>query len=169
MLGMRTRLSFTAKNGLIRQDDDAELHNGMSWSADGQSVFLADSNAGAIHVWLRSGIGVAWRRGAIRTHTEGLGLPGGAAIDAQGYYWCAVHGGARLRRYGPDGQLDRELPLPISKPTMCAFAGDDLDSLYVTSASDGMNSDQLRAEPHTGALFRLSVGVRGIARPHTAR
>ncbi|WP_298253484.1 SMP-30/gluconolactonase/LRE family protein [Bradyrhizobium sp.] len=160
--------SFTLQHGFIRQDDDAELHNGMAWSADEQRLFLSHSNAGVIHVFRFDP--ASGTLGPTFAHIPaGLGLPDGAAIDAEGCYWCAVHGGARLHRYRPDGQLDREIPLPVSKPTMCAFAGNDLDSLYVTSASDGMNSDQLCTEPHAGALFRLGVSVKGIARPHTVR
>ena len=87
----------------------------------------------------------------------------------EGFYWCAIHDGGRLNRYSADGKLDREIPLPVSKPTMCTFAGDNLDSLYVTSASDGLSDEQRRAEPHAGGLFRLSPGVTGIPRPYIAR
>jgi sugar lactone lactonase YvrE len=159
--------SFTLNDGLRREDDEAELHNGMALSEDCRRFFLSHSNAGSIYVFdfdLEAGL-----RGSgylFAQVPKSLGLPDGAAIDSEGGYWCAIHGGGRLRRYTPDGAVDREIPLPVSQPTMCAFAGDDLDTLYVTSASSGLDFAQLRAQPLAGALLRLRPGVKGIARPH---
>jgi hypothetical protein len=70
----------------------------------------------------------------------------------------ASHGGGRLRRYTADGKLGRDIPLPVSQPTMCAFAGDALDYLYVTSASDRLTPEQRRREPLAGAMLRLQPG-----------
>jgi L-arabinonolactonase len=38
-----------------------------------------------------------------------------------------------------------------------------LDTLYITSARDGLSAESLRAEPLAGALFAVAVGMRGIA------
>lgn len=161
--------SFTLDGGLRRENDEAELHNGMALSANGRRFFLSHSYSGSIYAFdFASDLGVLGSRTLFAQVPAELGLPDGAAIDAEGGYWCAVHGGGRLRRYEPDGRLDREIMLPVSQPTMCAFAGDDLDVLYVTSASDGLSAQQMRAEPTAGALLRLRPGVRGIARPYVA-
>ncbi len=52
------------------------------------------------------------------------GLPDGAAMDEDGCYWCAIHGGGALHRYDPAGRLVATVALPVSQPTMCAFVGD---------------------------------------------
>ena len=88
---------------------------------------------------------------------QNLGVPDGAALDEEGCYWLAIHGGGRLRRYRPDGQLDRELMLPVSNPTMCAFAGPALETLFITTASHGKSE-----EAHAGGLFRCRPGMRGL-------
>ncbi len=93
-----------------------------------------------------------------------VGIPDGAALDVEGGYWCAIHGGSRLRRYAADGSLSREVSLPVSQPTMCAFGGEDMATLYVTSAADGLDAEQLATEPHAGGLFRLRPGMAGIGR-----
>ena len=140
--------SFTLSGGLRPQDDSAELHNGMALSSDGRQFFLAHSRTGCIYAFdFDPEIGALGSRHLFAQVPSSVGLPDGAAIDAEGGYWCAVHGGGRLRRYSADGQFDREILLPVSQPTMCAFAGDELDVLYVTSASDGLDADQMRAEP----------------------
>ena len=153
--------SFTMEGGLKREDDYAELHNGMAIGVDGTQFFMSHSNEGKIFVRdfdaLSGTLGVPMEFARI---SSDVGIPDGAAIDADGCYWCAIHGGGRLRRYTPGGKIDREILLPVSKPTMCAFAGERLDLLYVTSASEGIGSN----EPMAGALLRLEPGVRGLER-----
>jgi sugar lactone lactonase YvrE len=162
--------SFTVGGGLQQHADVAELHNGMAWSADGRRFFLTHSFERAIYAYeFDPQSGTCGRKELFVHMPVGKGIPDGAAVDAEGCYWCAIHDGGRLNRYEPNGTLERELPLPVSKPTMCTFAGPELDVLYVTSASDGLSDEQRRAEPHAGGLFRLSPGVRGIPRPCIAR
>lgn len=158
--------SFTLDGGLRRENDEAELHNGMALSADGRRFFLSHSNSGLLYTFdFDPGRGLLGSRKLFARVPPETGLPDGAAVDADGGYWCALHGGSRLLRFDPCGQLDREIVLPVSQPTMCAFAGDDLDILYVTSASDGLKPEQINAQPLAGRLLRLRPGVRGIARP----
>jgi sugar lactone lactonase YvrE len=162
--------SFTLSGGLRFEHDCAELHNGMACSADDRRFFVAHSRSGSIYAYdFDPQIGLLGSRGLFARVPSTLGLPDGAAIDAEGGYWCAVHGGGRLWRYTADGHFDREILLPVTQPTMCAFAGDDLDVLYVTSASEGLDADQMHAEPHAGALLRIRPGVKGIARHYVAR
>jgi sugar lactone lactonase YvrE len=94
-----------------------------------------------------------------------VGLPGGAAIDTDGGSWLALHGGGKIRRYTASGEVDRAIALPVSQPTMCAFAGEDLGDLYVTSASDKLSEEQKRREPLAGAVLCLRPGERRIPRP----
>jgi sugar lactone lactonase YvrE len=156
---------FTLADGLQPVDDLAELHNGMAWSVNDEHFFLSHSNRRAI---IRYSYDLA--TGAIgdprpfASIPPDDGIPDGAAIDAEGGYWCALHGGGRLRRFNPDGTHDRDLPLPVSQPTMCAFGGEDLQDLYVTSATDKLTSAQLSAEPHAGAVLRLNGQNKGLCR-----
>lgn len=158
--------SFTLANGLETQPDRAALHNGMAWSVDGRRFFVSHSRSGEIFSYdFEPASGRLGERSTFATLPGTTGLPDGAAVDTAGGYWCAVHGGGRLQRYSADGVLDREVPLPVSQPTMCAFAGKALDALYVTSASDMLTAEQRRREPLAGALLRLRVNAVGIARP----
>ena len=155
--------SYTQAGGIRAEPDAAELHNGMAWSVDGSRMFLAHSQRREIYAFdIRGG-----RLGARRpfaTVPEGGGIPDGAALDTGGGYWCALHGGGRLRRFHPDGTVDRDIALPVSQPTMCSFGGPALDELYVTSATDKLTPAQRRAEPQAGTLLRLRAGERGVPR-----
>lgn len=157
--------SYTRTGGLKREPDAAELHNGMAWSADGRRFYLSHSYARQI--WAYDFDPVHGRLGARQLFAEvpeALGIPDGAALDTEGGYWCALHGGGMLRRYRADGRVDRDLALPVSQPTMCAFGGDRLDTLYLTSATDKLDDDARRREPEAGGIHRLSVGATGIPR-----
>ena len=161
---------FTRARGLVAQPDAAQLHNGAAWGLDGRTLMLAHSNEGAIHrhpydpAEGRIGIGQPFASVAATK-----GLPDGAAMDEEGCYWCAIHGGGVLHRYGGDGQLIGTVGLPVSQPTMCAFVGPALDRMVVTSATNGLTPEQRARQPLAGALLHLRPGVRGIPRPCVVR
>lgn len=162
--------SFTLDGGLRPEPDAAELHNGMAWSADSRALFLSHSNSRQIFMFdYELARGRLRNRRLFATIPEDDGIPDGAAIDVEGGYWCALHGAGKLRRFNPDGSVDRDINMPFSQPTMCTFAGEDLTTLYVTSASDKMSDADKRREPLAGALIRLSPGRRGITRAFVAR
>jgi sugar lactone lactonase YvrE len=162
--------SFTLQDGLRREADISALHNGMAWSPNGSSFYLSHSYSRRIFVHAydeqagRMGVGRAFARLPAR-----MGIPDGAAMDTDGGYWSACHGGGRLRRYRPDGMVDVEIPLPVSQPTMCAFGGDDLRDVYITSARDQLSPEQLAREPLAGSLLRLRSKRQGVARCSVAR
>ncbi|EQD55026.1 SMP-30/gluconolaconase/LRE domain protein, partial [mine drainage metagenome] len=84
------------------------------------------------------------------------GRPDGAAVDCDGCYWSALYEGSRLNRYDPAGRLIGEFPLPARCPTMPAFGGADLKTLYVTTAK--------AADGSGGGLYALQVEIPGL--PH---
>lgn len=155
--------SYTTAEGLRSEPDLAELHNGMAWSADGTRMFLSHSGRRQIHHFAYAG-GQMSDKTLFATIPEADGIPDGAAIDTAGGYWCALHGGGRLRRFNSDGTVDRTISLPVSQPTMCCFAGPELAELYVTTATDKLTAEQRRQEPLAGTLLRLRPGERGVPR-----
>jgi len=162
--------SFTLADGLRPEPDAAELHNGMAWSPDGRLFYLAHSQSQEVFAYaFDPASGRLGARELFAHIPDALGLPDGAAVDDQGGYWCALHGGSRLRRYTATGVVDRDITLPVSQPTMCAFGGALLDALYVTSATDKLTPEQRRREPLAGAVLRLRPGETGIARPCVLR
>lgn len=142
----------------------------MVWSGDGETLFLSHSKSREIIAfdYDENGGRISNRRIFAKIPAE-LGVPDGAAIDTEGGYWAALHGGGKLRRFHPDGSIDRDIDLPVSQPTMPAFAGEDLATLYLTSASDQMSAEAKAKEPMAGGLLRLDVGSRGVARPFLVR
>ena len=145
--------------------DGILVSNGLAWSPDGEIMYFTDSPRRTI--WAYPYDPATGDVGERRLFAEipdapGRGTGDGATVDAEGYYWSAEFRGGRLVRYAPDGGVDRMIDLPVSRPTACAFGGDDLATLYVTSAKIMLTRTELAAEPLAGALLALDVGARGL-------
>jgi L-arabinonolactonase len=143
---------------------DILISNSIAFSPNGRLMYFADTPLKKIFVFdYDPGMGaIANRRVFAEVGPEG-GSPDGSTVDADGCLWNAEWGGARVVRYTPDGRVDRVIPIPCSQVTCCAFGGDDLSTLFVTSARDGLSDAALAAQPHAGALFAVNAGVRGLA------
>ena len=97
---------------------------------------------------------------------EGVGIPDGLTVDAEGFVWSAHWDGWCVTRYDPDGRVDRVLNLPVPRPTSCCFGGPDFATLYVTSARIRLSARQLAEAPLSGSVFAVQPGVHGL--PETA-
>jgi len=92
------------------------------------------------------------------------GRPDGAAVDTDGGYWTCANDAGQLHRFRPDGRLDRSIAVPVSKPSMCAFGGPELEHLFITSIVPGAPVDGFDAALD-GAVLVTRPGARGIAEP----
>ncbi|MFL9927044.1 SMP-30/gluconolactonase/LRE family protein [Herbaspirillum lusitanum] len=89
------------------------------------------------------------------------GRPDGAAVDSEGAYWCAMFEGGRVLRLSPEGEILREIKLPAKCPTMVAFGGDDLRTLFITTGRNGRSEDELARFPLSGCVLSVQVDVAG--------
>ena len=90
------------------------------------------------------------------------GRPDGAAMDSQGNYWVAMFEGARLLQFSPVGSLLREVKLPVRCATMPAFGGDDLKTLFITTARQNRPPSELEAQPWAGCVLQMRVEIAGL-------
>jgi sugar lactone lactonase YvrE len=104
------------------------------------------------------------RRPFISTPDE-AGFPDGLTVDSEGGIWSARWGGWKVTRYDPTGKVEREIHLPVAYPTSCAFGGEHLDALYITSAWTALSMKQRKKQPYAGDLFRVNTGSKGLERP----
>ncbi len=145
-------------DGVTMQLDGIWVSNGLGWSPDGATMYYADSQARTIRAFdydHETGDIAAER---VLVEHRGDGVPDGLTVDVDGGIWSATWDGHRIVRYRPDGRLDREVRLPVAKPTSVAFAGPDLRTLVVTSARMQGTDGEL-----AGRVFLLDVGVQGMA------
>ncbi|VVQ08421.1 6-deoxy-6-sulfogluconolactonase [Pseudomonas fluorescens] len=139
--------------------------NGLGFSPDGRTMYLSDSHPLVQQIWafdydIDNGM-PSNRRLFIDMH-QFPGRPDGAAVDAEGCYWICANDAGLIHRFTPDGRLDRSLAVPVKKPTMCAFGGSRLDTLFVTSIRPGDDQDE---QSLAGGVFALDPGVKGLPEP----
>ncbi len=140
--------------------------NGIAWSPDARTRYFADSWSRTVYAQeFDAATGTTRNRRVFTVFPEDAGVPDGATVDAEGFVWYAHYDGWRIARYAPDGRLAREIMLPVQRPTSCQFGGPHLETLYVTSANNGLSAQELAKGPLAGSLFALDVGVRGLAEP----
>jgi sugar lactone lactonase YvrE len=152
-VGQRVGLS----NGPAFSPDGATLYWNDSWTRE-ILAFDYDDNTGSV---LNRRVHVAFHAD---TPPGSIAVPDGATVDDTGCLWVACCYGGEIRRYTPDGELDRRIDVPLESPTSVAFGGPDLDVLFVTSmaltAFPGASPIQSGL---AGCMLAVhSLGVRGI-------
>lgn len=141
---------------------DVTVSNGTGWSPDGRRMYYIDSPTRRIDVFdLRPGDPLPVNRRPLAVVEDGAGYPDGLTVDADGCVWVALWDGAAVRRYTPEGALDRVVELPVRRPTSCAFGGAGLTDLYVTSARKG----QAAPHPLSGSLLVVPGAGHGLVQP----
>jgi sugar lactone lactonase YvrE len=147
---------------IVRILDKVSISNGIDWSPDDTQMYYADSPTRRVDVFDWDPVaGMVSRRRPFVTLSPAEGVPDGLCVDADGHVWVALWGGGAVRRYRPNGVLDREVGLPVRYVTSCAFGGEELDELFITTATSDLNPAQLASEPMAGAIFRYQPRCQG--------
>jgi sugar lactone lactonase YvrE len=157
---------------LERMVGDITVSNGLAFSPDGRTMYRSDTTAHRVYALDFDGSDGSLSRQRVfaefpvKQPDQALsgygGRPDGAAVDAEGAYWCAMFEGQRLLRIAPDGRLLLDLPLPVRCPTMPCFGDADLRTLYLTTARHNRPAEELAAQPLAGAVLRCRVDVPGL-------
>ncbi|MDQ9171381.1 SMP-30/gluconolactonase/LRE family protein [Oxalobacteraceae bacterium R-40] len=164
------------KGRLTEQGSPVTVSNGLAFSNDSRTLYHADTTAHSVYRYdfdLEHGT-LSKRQPFVsfssdRSAATYGGRPDGAAVDSEGAYWVAMFEGARLLRYAPDGLLLQEMRLPVRCPTMIAFGGSDLRTLFITSASQNRSASELSSLPLSGCVLSLQVTVPGVSEHRYAR
>ncbi len=156
---------------------NAMVANALAFSPDGLTVYWADTPQHTIWAWDFDGATSAmtnqrifkqfapkpegWVSGMPANAGYG-GRPDGAAVDKQGNLWVAMFEGKRVVQLSPMGQELQSIEAPVTTCTMPAFGGDDMQTLYLTSARHNRSTEELAREPHMGCVFSLRVNAEGM-------
>ncbi len=148
-------------------DTDYIIPNGMAFSPDDRTMLLADSGKEVLYAYdFDLAAGAVSNRRVFFSTQQMEGRVDGATYDRDGYYWFALINGGAIVRLDPKGRIDRTVTLPVRRPSMCCFGGDDLDVLYVTTSSINLTPEELAGQPLAGALLAIhGLGARGMPEP----
>lgn len=142
------------------------ISNGLAWSPDGGTLYHADTPVRTISAYdFDAGSGAVSNRRTFARFDGATDRPDGGAVDSEGCYWSAFYRGGKIVRLSPTGDRLAEFAVPAMCPTMCAFGGADLRTLYVTTARQERPPDELAQFPQSGGVFAMRVDVPGLAEP----
>ena len=168
-----------------RMAGDATIANGLAWSPDAKTVYWSDTLRHMIQAWdwdadsnamsgqrmfhqfpLKPADWTYAASGATDAPAKKDGAayggrPDGADVDAQGNYYVAMYEGARLLKFAPGGELLGDIPAPVLCPTMPCFGGDDMKTLFLTTARHNRSPQELADMPLSGCVFSMRVDVPG--------
>jgi sugar lactone lactonase YvrE len=146
------------KFGLIKLAGGLLTSNGLAFSPDGRTLYHSDTPRFLVNRYdYDCASGAASNRRVfvqLKPTATDRGRPDGAAVDAEGCYWTALYEGGRVQRYDPNGKLMAEIPVPARCPTMPAFGGADLKTLFVTTARDAGGAG--------GGVYSMQVDAAGL-------
>jgi sugar lactone lactonase YvrE len=174
--GTLNEVDFTSSDGslyclshdgtLSTHDSNLKGPNGMGWSPDHKKMYLVDCFAQCIYAYdFEAEQGRISNRRIFAKIPPENGMPDGLTVDSQGFIWNAHWGGWRVTRYDPEGNIEREIKLPVKNVTSCIFGGDDLGDLYITTARYLLDENELKEQPLAGDVFRIRPGVTGLPDP----
>lgn len=146
------------KGELRRLFADITVSNSICFTPDGKTACFCDTATRQI---MKIALGPGgWPVGApelfVDLRAEGL-KPDGSVIDSDGNLWNAQWGRHRVARYTPDGRFADAVDLAAEQTSCPAFGGDDLNTLYVTSAADGLTGAA------DGLVYAVATASRGQA------
>jgi sugar lactone lactonase YvrE len=160
---------YCFERGILRDSGKrATVSNGVAFAIDGHTMYHSDTTSHQIRRYPFDpskgmlGEGQVFRQFSNDKSADYGGRPDGGVVDSEGAYWCAMYEGGRLLRLAPDGEVLREIPLPVRCPTMMAFGDEDLRTLYITTVSKGRPAEELADHPLSGQLLRVRVDVPGL-------
>jgi sugar lactone lactonase YvrE len=141
------------------------ITNGPAVSPDGRTLYVVDTLRGTIeaaNIQDDGSLGPA--RPFVKIDPR-EGFPDGPTVDSAGCVWIGLYSGWEARRYSPAGELLDQVRFPVANITKLALGGEDLRTVYATTARQGLTTAQLDQQPHAGDLFQFRTDVPGISSP----
>lgn len=144
--------------------DHTSISNGICWSLQNDRMYYIDSATYKVQSYFFDvqKAEIVFEKTIITIPNE-LGMPDGMAIDAEGMLWIAQWGGFGVNRWNPEnGELLDKITLPVPNVTSCAFGGEHLNQLFITTARAGLSKKELHKYPDSGSLFVAAPKVKGV-------
>ncbi|MCH4562374.1 SMP-30/gluconolactonase/LRE family protein [Halomonas sp. EGI 63088] len=151
---------------LVKLRSGLTIPNALCFSPGGEFAWFTDTPTGVVMRWALDYQG--WPVGDPAPWADfsaHAGNPDGAVVDSEGHLWLALWGAGRVVRLDHEGRIVAEVHLPVTQPSCPAFAGADLERLYITTAREHLTAIELAGQPLAGGLFVAEVGVTGLAEP----
>jgi sugar lactone lactonase YvrE len=139
------------------------ISNGMAWDETRNKMYYIDTPTQQIVSYdFDYATGEISNKDTVYTFDLNDGSPDGMTIDSQGMLWVALWGGGKVANVDP---LTKEwlssIEVPASLVTSCVFGGENLQTLYITTARIGLSEEELAVQPFAGGVFSIQLDVKG--------
>jgi len=144
--------------------DNITISNGIVWSKDAKTMYYIDTPTKKIRAFdydIKTG-DISNERTAVDI-ADKIGFPDGMAIDENDKLWVGMWNGNAVIQFDPiTGNVMQKIPVPAHNVTSCAFGGENLSTLYITSARMDMTEEELKRFPDAGSVFQVELDVKGV-------
>jgi D-xylonolactonase len=144
---------------LTRMDDGYGITNGPALSPDGRTMYHHDTARRTVFAFDHAGGELSNRRVFAM---PAKGYPDGPSVDSAGVVHVGLFHGGGVARFSPDGVELEPIAFPVPTVTKASFGGDDLKTLYCTTAKKGQDDAIRAAHPTMGGLYAVRVGTPGL-------
>lgn len=144
--------------------DSVTISNGIVWTKDKKTMYYIDTPTSQIKAYDYDNAtgNISNGRVAVEVSTD-LGFPDGMTIDAEDMVWVGMWNGNAVIRFNPKtGKLLQKIEVPAHNVTSCAFGGDNLETLFITTAKLDMTNEEHKKYPFAGSVFKVNPGVKGV-------
>lgn len=156
--------SYSSTYGVKIHDIGFTVINGPLISSDSKYLFLNDTLKGIVYKYdfsLTSGE-ISNRR-VFRSFQPGQGFPDGMCFDIDGNLWISMWGAGQILKVSPIGNIIDAYNIPAPNVTNVCFGGVNLDRLFISSSTLGLNESDPSTFMQSGSVFELkNHGTRGI-------
>lgn len=147
----------------VQMLDSITISNGIVWSSDKKTMYYIDTPDGKIRVFDYDDESGTISNERSMMDFKKYGFPDGSTIDADDNLWvCLWNGNGVLQIDTNTGEVIGRVNVPAHNITSCAFGGQNLDSLFITSARVDMSEAELDSLPLSGSVFVAVPGVKGV-------
>jgi sugar lactone lactonase YvrE len=163
-IGKATLFSIQNDSTVTTKIDSVTISNGIVWTKDKKTMYYIDTPTSQIKAYDYDNAtgNISNERVAVEISKD-LGFPDGMAIDAEDMVWVGMWNGNAVIRFNPKtGELLQKIEVPAHNVTSCAFGGDNLETLFITSAKLDMTEEELKKYPLAGSVFKVNPGVKGV-------
>ncbi|MFD2247803.1 SMP-30/gluconolactonase/LRE family protein [Pontibacter ruber] len=144
--------------------DNLTIANGIVWTKDKKQMYFTDTRTQQVQAFdYNNETGMISNGRVVIEVPKSEGSPDGMTIDAEDKLWIALHKGGAVGCWDPEtSELLTKVTVPAPQTTSCAFGGEDLDTLYITTAREGLDEKQLQQYPGSGGIFAVKPGAKGV-------
>lgn len=162
--GEASLYTFDAYGNTEIKKDSVTISNGIVWTADKKTMYYIDTPTAQIKAFdYDNSTGAISNERIAVTVSENLGFPDGMTIDSEDMVWVGMWNGNAVIRFNPKtGEILQKIEVPAHNVTSCAFGGENLDTLYITSATVDMTDEEKKEFPLAGSVFKVKPGVTGV-------